>query len=366
MNLIVNEHPLAGAAWLSASGNLDRRWLQVMGDRPPGQLVCFTLCEDTGAEIACTTGYVVTDPCCYEAFNWHTLLWSRERVFAEQPELTVDAPVPPESCFPMLALVQPGYDFGISTVGPEGDRGVHDLLRGIFDWAGDCNLVSVVALYAQSELEGPLTRLGWYQFRGSDRAITALAGYTSFKEFAASLSRNARKQIRADGRILSSNSVTLDRARVSEHTPVLLSLRSELVQKYGAYVDQYTDANRLRRLLDVYGEDGLRLFLARDELRSTVLGFALFVVTGEDVWSAFWVGSRRTDNRSDRVYFGCLFYAAIASALDSHIKLIDYGLGTDAGKLRRGCRPLARNVFVSLTPRFPTHPDLFIGHPRLL
>jgi hypothetical protein len=365
VNLLVSSQPLHGAAWVSASGSLDGRWLRVMGDRPPGQLVCFTLCDAAGEEAACTTGYVITDPQCYDAFNWHRLLWSRDGVFAEQPESTVTLAPPVQRCFPMLALVQPGYDFGVHTVEGADKQCVEELLRAIHQWAGANRLVCVAALYAQGELRGPLTRLGWLEFRGADRAVAPLTGRTSFQDFRAALSRNARKQIGADQRVLSSNSVAVTAASVSQHVPVVLALRSELVEKYGSYVDQSEDCERLARLLDTYGDDGLRLFLARTQPASLPLGFALFVVTGQHAWSAFWVGSCRRDPRSDRVYFGCLFYAAIASALDSGVTLIDYGLGAEDAKLRRGCRPLTRNVFVALTPGLSIDPAALDGERRI-
>lgn len=364
MTLVVSPRPLDGAAWRSTSGNLDGRWLQVMGDRPPGELVYFTLYTRDGAEIACTTGYVITDPHCYDAFNWHALLWSPEGVFPEQPPCAAASPPPAEDCFPMLALVQPGYDFAVHTIGSTDDRCVEELLAAVETWAADHGLVSIVALYAGDELQEPLGRLGWRRFRGADRAVASLAGRTSYEDLWASLSRNARKQLRSDYRVLAANAVTVAHARVSEHVDVLLQLRSQLVEKYGSYVDRSADAKRLTRLLATYGDHDLRLFLAHAGPTATAVGFALFVVTGERSWSAFWVGSDRSDPRSDRVYFGCLFYAPMISALKSGVTTIDYGLGTDEAKLRRGCRSLARDVFVSPAARLDDAPSrLAIARP---
>jgi uncharacterized protein len=363
MTLLVTDRPGDGAAWRTATGNLDRRWLGVMGDRPAGQFLCFTLQDDRGAEIACTTGYLVRDPGAYEAFNWHRLLWSRPGVFPEQPAETVPPP-PAAACFPALNLVQPGYDFTVHTVTADAGGTTERLLTEIDRWARDNGLAAVAALYASDELRPVFDELGWMRFRGADRAVLTTKGEPTFLHFTTALSRNTRKQIRADGKVLAANEVSVHRTRFSAHLTDLLPLRADLVRKYGSYADPRADAARADKLLGVYGEDGLRLFTAQDP-DGLILGFALFVVTAADTWTSFWVGSRRDDPRSDRVYFACLFYAALTEALPAGITSVDYGLGTDPAKLRRGCQARQRDVVVAPIPRAGIDRSHFEGARRI-
>ncbi len=319
-----------GNPWRHAAGLLGERWLSVMLERPPGTPMYFTARTADGRAVG-TLGYWIEDPDAYAAFNWYDLVWNSDKVFLGFPTA---GPGPARaSAFPTLSLVQPGYDCNA-----DGDQDLlPKLVEGIVEWSRERGAATVSALYAHGPLASALVDRGFRGYRSAERALlTDPSGWPD------NLTRNGRKQVAADLRLLAAAGVRVGPEPVEELAPQILPLRRALVARHGGYVTPDADRRTLDRLLAAFGPTNLRAFAARSA-DGTLVGFSLFTVDELAGWSSFWVG---TGASADRAHFACLFYAPVLAARSASVSTLDFGLGLDPAKSRRGCVGFPRTVYV--------------------
>ncbi|MFF8288708.1 GNAT family N-acetyltransferase [Streptomyces sp. NPDC016309] len=318
-------------------------WLTMMGDRPPGTAHWFRLVQD-GVTVAATTGYLIEDPHCYEAFNIHDLLFRDPPVFPDQHRTAVPPPARAD-LFPFLAIVQPGYDAEVVTAGEPAAEAVRDLLDAVVRWARDAGAVCAAVLYAAGPVLPAVLRAdpGWHHVPGTVRSLLDVPPGT-FDDYVAGLTKTSRQKVRWDVRDLARAGVRTAPAEAAGLGGTELRLRLRLVGKYGGYSTEDIERSRLERLTSLFPADRLRLFHSTTA-DGDVVGFSLFIGHGEQ-WHVFWCGFDYENPASRRTYFDAMFYAPVRAAQREGVRLVDYGLGFERSKKWRGCRGAARDIWV--------------------
>jgi hypothetical protein len=332
------------AHWPSAGLLSSADWLRLMDARPPGRRQYFRLTADGGRTLAGLLGYVLDDPDCYAPFNPFDLAWGDPPVFPGQ----VPWRDPPgrSALFPCLVIVQPGYESA-----PAGDRAadpdaVQILVEHITGWARSHRLALVAVLYAGSPaltaaLSG--TGAGWLRCVGTTRSVLPLSGYPSFDDYVAALPRSGAQSVRSDLRRITSLGTELVQADPGTLSDAEVTLRWQLTQRYGGYSEISDERRRLRDLLRIYPPSRLRLF--RCQHGGDLVAFSLFITHGRE-WTAFWYGRNYDHPAADRSYFGSVFYAPVRAAIAESVTSIDYGIGHEESKVKRGCQVQPRDIWL--------------------
>jgi hypothetical protein len=332
------------AHWPAADVLSSPNWLRLMDGRPPGRRYYFRLAEGDRTVVG-LLGYVVDDPQCYAPFNPFDLIWGDPPVFPDQIRKAGNAPER-EMLFPCLIVVQPGY-----AASPAGEQAketaeVRRLAEHIVEWARSLRLMLVATLYVGS---AALTAAfaaagtGWRRAPGTVRSTLALSGCVSFDGYLASLPKSGAKQVRSDLRRLAGLGVQIAQADPATLSDAEVALRWNVTQRYGGYSDIAAERQRLTDLLRIYPADQLRLF--RCHHGSDLIAYSLFITHGRE-WTSFWYGCDYSHPSTDRSYFGSVFYAPIRAALAESVLAIDYGLGYEEGKARRGCHLGRRDIWL--------------------
>lgn len=339
-------HTMMPQRWPNRTFLTSPGWMALMGDRPPGRCHYFELAGNGGDTVAATIGYFIEDPGCYESFNIYELIWRDPPVFPERQSPPPDPPPHRDAWFPLLAIVQPGYDAAVVGADEPAAAQTGLLLDSIVRWACEAGAASVAILYAATPaLVEALSHSGhWYRLGGSVRSRLDLPK-GAFDDHLAGLSRGARRRTRADLREFERAGLRTEHLPATEVGETEVRLRMNLVNKYGAYSAIDIERMRLTRLTALFPPDRLQLFRSYDR-QGEAVGFSLFI-DYNDEWHLFWCGFdyERPDSRG--AYFDSLFYAPIRPAQERGIRLIDYGLGHEASKTLRGCQAEVRDIWVA-------------------
>ena len=319
-------------------------WMTLMGDRPPGRCHYFELTGD-GVTVAATTGYLIDDPDCYESFNVYDLLWRDPPVFPDQPPRPT-RPADRAAWFPTLAIVQPGYDGGVTGTAEPDRNDVERLLAEIVRWAPQAGAASVAVLYAGTPalVDALAGSTGWSRVHGTVRSLLDVPP-GDFDRYLAGLKKSHRHQVRCDRRDLEGAGLRTEQRPVAEVGETEIQLRMNLIEKYGGYSCLEAERDRLHRLTALYPPDRLHLFHSRGR-EDRVVGFSLFIGYADELHS-FWCGFDYGTEQSRCTYFDAMFYAPIRMAQERGVRFIDYGLGHELSKQLRGCRTVGRDVWVA-------------------
>jgi predicted N-acyltransferase len=93
----------------------------------------------------------------------------------------------------------------------------------------------------------------------------------------------------------------------------------------------------------VAAQRGVQVHLVLARERGRPCGFVLLAQWGDILYAQHC--GHRVEGEAP-VYFGTVFYEPIRFALARGLRRIDYSVGSDPAKLRRGCRKVGQRAFV--------------------
>ncbi len=250
------------------------------------------------------------------------------------------APSDRDAWFPMLLgggskschnelLLSPALD------APGRARVLGELLAGFTERSQEVGAGSAALLYLTTDAlreVRPFLGGGTGTTLASGRCVLSLEGLNDFEGYLARLPSSARAQVRQDLNRFQKSGLTVKRLPLADCYPKLTRLLLNVMRKHGevgeneegvtAYLKSCAQLGAQCVAIVCEGPEGLVgcsvVFLAKDALHVRSVGFDY-------------------DLRADsRAYFKMLFYAPIELGLERGAARIDFGVGSQQAKTRRG------------------------------
>jgi hypothetical protein len=319
-----------------------RPWLESLRGGLQGEIRTFVLRRGGVARLG-IFGLVVNDPAAYAALNLRQLLSGETSVFdvAEEDALLVhrlrEEARAPALWFPNLVLVYPGYECFPVGPGAVSDDEVEGLVEGVAAWARRRALRAIGFLYSDPEnsaLERVLETRGCARVDLGRRGELSLEPFTSFDDYLAWLPSNRRSDYHRESGELARRGVvtTLDDPRRWRRE--IVEERCALLRRYGHPADERYEADRLDAILDRLAD---RIVFFRALRGDEFVGYSIILSSGS-TWHTLWTGSRYSPRELPFVYFATMFHAPIRAAIESGVRNLCLGVGTERAKLERGAR----------------------------
>ncbi|MFG2526526.1 GNAT family N-acetyltransferase [Streptomyces sp. NPDC048516] len=324
----------ASEPWLTAmAGRIDgehRRFVRRPGT-PEGTGFFGTVIADSRVSESKNPWELLFEPCSLRSLT-------PDAVTAQSAARTGGPPR--EGWFPSLVLTYPGLECFPAGPGRHRAGALDAAVADILDQARHDGLRSVAFLYVQPEehaLAEALRRADFIEFPLALRSTLSPPG-TSFADYRASLSRDARKGMSRIRRRLSERGVTIRRLRLSAADDAtvdrLVDLRMQHRAKYGRRSDEAGERAQLTSFRENFGD---RVHLVAAVADGRIIGFCLFLDAGA-VRHAWTTGTDYTDDRSKDTYFEVCYYTPVEDAYVSGCRELSYSYGTEGAKIERGCR----------------------------
>lgn len=177
---------------------------------------------------------------------------------------------------------------------------------------------------------------GYLKFPWRGNTLYLPIDWLTFKDYLSSLTQNGRKAVRRDIKKCVENGVELfeapDFEKLSEK---LSSFYSNLFNKYNkGQKSPYTPY--FFEVLSKYSKEKVKVFVARKE--GKLVGFSL-LMRHRQIVDAFLTGyDYSSQTPTDYTYFNLVFYEPIKWAIKTQAERINYRIGAEEAKLRRGCK----------------------------
>lgn len=246
------------------------------------------------------------------------------------------------------ALVLGGRHMGnsgmlLSKAAPAGTADL--LLRVAEDVAMTLRVQAMGAAFvseSDDQFRGALIRAGYVAF-GTNRYSTLTLPDGGYDAWLAQFAKKKRWKIRDERRRVSAAGFTSRVAALAAaDLQQLAGLETQLLQKYGHDWRPEYSVTALDRLVAIFGADAM---VATVERGLETAGFVALLRKG-DRWSARQVGFDYELQGDLPLYFETLFYAPVDAASAHGIRRIDFGLGSEAAKVSRGCTAETQQTWV--------------------
>ncbi|WP_063042595.1 GNAT family N-acetyltransferase [Nocardia pseudovaccinii] len=307
------------------------RWLETMGPLLPGQPRWLIGSVDGSPQVGLHARLLETAPA-EPRYDIGAVL--RGEIPAFEPRSVPLSAFEPETLYPALLFVLPGYTYAPAGPGAADPAVLGRTVEAVHDWARRHGIRSVSFLYVperQRILRQALTEFGARPVQLYPTCVRPV-DFADLDEYLGRLTRQRGRDLRRLLRRIDENGMVLGEDELSKVRDEVLELRLGLLRKYDSAADRATQAATLDRMIRNYQpEDRVVTTVRRD---GRVVGFTLSLRHGDSL-RVLWCGHEPDVYGT---YFVMLFYELVAAALRRGINEIDYGTLKWQEKISFGCR----------------------------